>query len=101
MWRPTSIIYRAGFIPIAARKRSAAEALIEYQRAVELDPTFALAWAGLAQTHVWDCGYSSEGRARLRRTSRSARDAVERALALEPNLPDALFAQAHRFKFRF
>src|SRR6266568_5117529 len=36
-------------------EKGAGEALAAYQRAVELDPAFALAWAGLAQTHVWYC----------------------------------------------
>src|SRR5436309_1324563 len=40
-------------------EKGVGEALAEYQRAVELDPSFALAWAGLAQTHVWYCGFSS------------------------------------------
>jgi TolB-like protein len=45
-------------------EKSADEALVEYQRAVELDPSFALAWAGLAETHVWYCNFSTEvGRA--------------------------------------
>src|SRR5947199_2821548 len=35
------------------------QARAAYQRAVELDPKFALAWAGLAQTHVWDCNYAT------------------------------------------
>src|SRR5215469_3151313 len=32
------------------------EALAEYQKAVELDPGFALAWAGLAEAHLFLCG---------------------------------------------
>src|SRR6266568_3506826 len=36
-------------------EKGAGEALAAYQRAMELDPAFALAWAGLAQTHVWYC----------------------------------------------
>ena len=53
-------------------EKSAGEALAEYQRAVELDPSFALAWAGLAQTHVWNCDYSSAmGTRGLRRPSGS------------------------------
>src|SRR6266700_6723896 len=39
----------------------AAQALTAYQRAVQLDPSFALAWAGLTQTHVWNCEFSTEG----------------------------------------
>src|SRR6266581_4045039 len=45
-------------------EKSARDALAEYQRAVELDPSFALAWAGLAQAHLWFCNFSTEaGRA--------------------------------------
>ena len=42
-------------------EKSAGDALAEYQRAVELDPSFALAWAGLADTHLWYCKYATEG----------------------------------------
>jgi len=34
-------------------EKSAREALAAYQRAVALDPGFALAWAGVAQTNLW------------------------------------------------
>src|SRR6202030_87208 len=37
------------------------QALTAYQHAVELDPGYALAWAGLAQTHIWYCGFSTQG----------------------------------------
>src|SRR3954468_2451073 len=37
------------------------QARVAFERAVQLDPKFALAWAGLAQTHIWDCNYSTEG----------------------------------------
>ncbi len=76
-------------------EKSAGEALVEYQRAVELDPSFALAWAGLAQTHVWYCGYSSAiGRAGFDDHLARAREAAARALAIEPNLPEALLARS-------
>src|SRR5438105_14894245 len=71
------------------------QARVAYQRAAELDPKFALAWAGLAQTHVWDCNYATEGGQKgFNAHLAAARDAVERALALEPDLPDALFARS-------
>jgi serine/threonine-protein kinase len=66
-----------------------------FERAVELDPKFALAWAGLAQTHVWDCNFSTKGGLEgFNAHLVAAREAVERALALEPDLPEALLPRA-------
>ena len=76
-------------------EKSAAEALVAYQRAVDLDPKFALAWAGLAEAHVWECMYSSElDRTDFDKHLSNAREAAARALALEPNLPEALGVRA-------
>ena len=67
------------------------QARAAFERAIQLDPKFALAWAGLAQTHVWDCNYATEGGQQgFNAHLAAARDALERALALEPDLPDAL-----------
>jgi adenylate cyclase len=75
--------------------KSTREALAAYQRAVELDPGFARAWAGVARTNTWVAGFSTEGGQKgLDAHLASARDAVARALAIEPNLPDALYARA-------
>jgi TolB-like protein/Tfp pilus assembly protein PilF len=71
------------------------QARAAYERAVQLDPQFALAWAGLAQTHIWYCNYATEGGLKgFNAHLAAAREAVERALSLEPDLPDALFARA-------
>ena len=71
------------------------QARAAFDRAVQLDPQFALAWAGLAQTHVWDCNYATEGGQKgFNNHLAAARDAVGKALALEPDLPDALYARA-------
>src|SRR5437762_6137441 len=76
-------------------EKSAAEALAAYQQAVELDPAFALAWAGLALTHVWYCEFSTEaGRTGFDTHLAGAREATARALSLEPNLPEALLARS-------
>jgi TolB-like protein/Flp pilus assembly protein TadD len=66
-----------------------------FQRAVELDPNFALAWAGLSQAEVWFCNYSTEGgQAGFNAHLAAARQSLAKALALEPNLPEALSIQA-------
>jgi adenylate cyclase len=71
------------------------QARAAYERAAQLDPQFALAWAGLAQTHVWYCNYSAEGGLKSFNAHLvAAREAVERALSLEPDLPDALLPRA-------
>jgi serine/threonine-protein kinase len=71
------------------------QARAAFERAVELDPKFALAWAGLAYTHVWDCNYATEGGQKsFNAHLAAAREALERALTLEPDLPDALLTKA-------
>jgi TolB-like protein/tetratricopeptide (TPR) repeat protein len=71
------------------------QARVAYERAVHLDPKFALAWAGVAQTHIWDCNYATQGGQQgFNAHLAAAREAVERALTIEPNLPEALYAQA-------
>src|SRR6266446_6699103 len=63
-----------------------------YERAVQLDPGFALAWARLsrANAHVYFGGVDS---------TTARRDATERALntaqKLQPNSPETLLAQAY------
>src|SRR6267378_4296712 len=76
-------------------EKSVGEALAAYQHAVELDPGFALAWAGLADTHSWFCAFSTAGGQKsFDAHLASAKDAVGRALAIEPDLPEGLFARA-------
>jgi adenylate cyclase len=82
-------------------EKGVSESLAEYQRAVELDPSFALAWAGLAETHMWYCGYSTAiGRAGFDDHLARAREATARALAIEPNLPEALLSRS-RIQFNY
>ncbi len=57
-----------------------------YEQATQLDPSYALAWVGLSRARNWQANVSlipaEEGH-------RLAREAVERALALNPNLAEA------------
>jgi TolB-like protein/Tfp pilus assembly protein PilF len=71
------------------------QAQVFFRRAVDIDPSFALGWAGLARAHIWLAGFSSEiGRAVFETNLTSGREATARALALEPKLPEALLARA-------
>jgi TolB-like protein/Flp pilus assembly protein TadD len=74
-------------------ERAPVTAVEMYERAVELDPDFALGWAALAWAHavVWEHGFDPDAD-RLE----AARAAAERALALEPDL-----AEAHRALGRY
>ena len=67
-----------------------------YKRATQLDPSYALAWAGLSGVLEWQ---ASRGIIRAEEGNRLAREAVERALALNPNLATA-HAQMGRIKQR-
>jgi TolB-like protein len=76
-------------------EKSAREALAAYEHAVQLDPGFALAWAGLAQTHLWFAGFSTEGgQKNFDAHLAAARDAIARALSIEPELTNGLLARA-------
>jgi eukaryotic-like serine/threonine-protein kinase len=67
-------------------KDSVGKAIGHFQKALELDPGFALVWVGLAMAHRVSAGsgwvLTKDGFAR-------AREAAERALALAPDLAEA------------
>jgi TolB-like protein/DNA-binding winged helix-turn-helix (wHTH) protein/Tfp pilus assembly protein PilF len=65
-----------------------------YERATQLDPSYALAWVGLSRARYWQ---ADKGLIPTEEGQRLARDADERALALDPNLPQA-HAQMGRIK---
>ena len=65
-------------------------AAMMYEQATLADPEFALAWAQLGKTHAWiyRLGFD-ETAERLAR----AREAIDKAIALDPNLPETHIAQ--------
>ncbi|MGA7273460.1 MAG: adenylate/guanylate cyclase domain-containing protein [Candidatus Udaeobacter sp.] len=76
-------------------EKSARDGLAAYEHAVALDPGFALAWAGVAGTNTWLAAFSTEGGQKTFDAHlASARDAIARALSIEPDLPAALLARA-------
>jgi TolB-like protein/class 3 adenylate cyclase len=71
-------------------KATVENAIQSYQEAVKLDPSFALAWAYLscAQSGSFWVGVPDSSPARLA----AAKDSLDRALALNPNLPETHLA---------
>jgi len=57
-----------------------------YERAIQLDPSYALAWVGLSRVRNWQ---ANTGATPAEAGRRLAREAVERALALNQNLAEA------------
>jgi TolB-like protein len=71
------------------------EAATFYKEAVNLDPAFALAWARLAEAIIRP--FSGQSDQRPERAV-EAREAIDRALELQPDLPEALVARAIWFR---
>src|SRR5262249_4253313 len=73
------------------------------ERATELDPKFPLAWAALSQVWNLQTGWSDKlTRAEFDAGVARAREAADRALKLDPDLPEALAARfAIQFYFDF
>ncbi len=61
------------------------------ERALELDPQFALAWVSLGRAHSNQAGYGFAG---IEEGLGKARTALDCALAIAPDLPEALMAHA-------
>jgi tetratricopeptide (TPR) repeat protein len=67
-----------------------------YERAIQLDPGYALAWVGLSRARYWQ---ANKGLVSTEEGQRLAREAVERALALDPNLPQASWENLGEIRF--
>jgi len=67
------------------------QAAREFQRAVELDPEFALAWVGVAETAALQVTYSDLN---VSESIQRQQMAVERALAIDDRLGEAYLSQA-------
>ena len=67
------------------------QAAVEFKRAVELDPEFALAWVGVAETANLRRGYSDADMVEALKTMETASG---RALAIDPSLGEAYLGYA-------
>ena len=65
-----------------------------YERAISLDPDFALAYAELSRTHSGMYHYNYD---RAGERLQLAKEAVNKALALQPNLPEAHLALGYYY----
>ncbi len=65
-----------------------------FERAVELDPHFAVAWADLAIAHSQIFNMGAE---RTQEHVEKCKAAVDRALALQPELPEATLAMGYYY----
>jgi len=83
---------------LMARRNSADvdQAAREFQRAVELDPQFALAWVGVSETASLQSDYSDLGMAE---SMQRQQEATERALAIDDQLGEAHLGLAAIFSF--
>jgi tetratricopeptide (TPR) repeat protein len=79
------------YASLSRRENEQARAL--YRRAIEKDPRFALAYAGLAQTYLDD--FRGGGNKDKAVTAAEAGRLAERALALDKELPQAHFASGY------
>ncbi|MEN8145592.1 MAG: hypothetical protein ABFS14_11640 [Gemmatimonadota bacterium] len=68
-------------------------AVLQLERAVELDPEFAMAWAGLLRAQTWLI------RRGLTSDTLPARRSLDRALALAPNSPEARLAAGYYYYY--
>jgi len=79
--------YLRGRHTLAAGSPQAVElSLRHFRRALELDPRFAPAWAGLAESHNWR---AARGMARPAEATAESRQAALRALAIDSELAEA------------
>jgi len=67
-------------------KRNPEKAIAEFLQAINLDPTYALAYAGLADAYIWQASFTSDADTEL---YGKAKNATDKALELDPNLADA------------
>jgi adenylate cyclase len=73
-----------------------AKAVELFQQALKLEPRYALAWAKLARVYAWQ-GFSGELTAA--EAELKGRDAVERALAIDPNYAEAYYARGQIYSY--
>ncbi|MFZ3321191.1 MAG: tetratricopeptide repeat protein [Usitatibacter sp.] len=81
---------RAQALFLARRPEDNEQARVFYQKAVDLDPQFARAYAGLAMTYAMENRYRAPGGSSA--TLGRALELAETALAIDPDIPEVYWA---------
>jgi len=82
------LLLRANRSAAQGSESSLAVSVDLYRRAIDLDPTSARAWAGLAWAYTYQAAFGHHG-SETEGVRRDARHAAERALELDDQLPEA------------
>ena len=90
-----NLLLRGKYFYDRGDKDDNAKAVDFYRQALKLDPHYALAWAMLAKVYTWQA-YSGELAAA--EGEAESRDAVQRALAIDPNCAEAYYARGNLFR---
>jgi tetratricopeptide (TPR) repeat protein len=90
-----NLLLRGKYFYDRGDKDDNAKAVDFYRQALKLDPHYALAWAMLAKVYTWQA-YSGELAAA--EGEAESRDAVQRALAIDPNCAEAYYARGNIFR---
>ena len=80
---------QARFFEERSTEEDIAKAIAYYRQALDIDPAYAFAWAGLARAHVLQAGPYARQADDVNKGFRKAREAAARALQLEPRLAEA------------
>ena len=90
-----NLVLKGNYLYLRNHEGDNAQAILQFQQAINLDPRYAVAWARMARVYAWQ-GYAGElngAEAAFR-----GRDAVQRALAIDPNCAEAYHALGNIFR---
>jgi TolB-like protein/Tfp pilus assembly protein PilF len=91
-----NLYLRARFLSDQATEADFLNAKVALQRAIEIDPNYAHAYAELATVHqLMVGGFVGNGSENFIEGYRQVHEYADAALALDPDLPDALIAKAN------